>query len=324
MRRREFIAGIGAAVWPALSRAQQPAMPVIGYLSGISSSSGAGSQRAFLRGLGETGYVEGRNITIQYRWAEGRYDRLPAMAADLVGRRVAVIAAGPSPAALAAEAATTTIPIVFAIGADPVQDGLVASLSRPGGNLTGASYSTVFLTVKRLELLLEVVPKSAIVALLMNPTFANATYEQREVMAAAAALGRNVQVVGASTESGIDAAFTTLVREGVGALLIGNDPFFALRREQLAALATRHAIPAIYPLRIYAAAGGLMSYGTNGNDAFSVQGNYVGRILKGEKPADLPVQLPSKFQLVVNLITAKAIGLTIPEPFLLRADEVIE
>jgi putative tryptophan/tyrosine transport system substrate-binding protein len=180
------------------------------------------------------------------------------------------------------------------------------------------------LTVKRLELLLEVVPKSAIVALLVNPTFANATYEEMEVMAAAATLGRKVQVVAASNESGIDAAFATLVREGVGALLIGNDPFFALRREQLAALATRHAIPAIYPLRIYAAAGGLMSYGTNGNDAFSVQGNYVGRILNGEKPADLPVQLPSKFQLVVNLITAKAIGLTIPEPFLLRADEVIE
>jgi putative ABC transport system substrate-binding protein len=324
MRRRDFIAGLGAAAWPVAVRAQQQAMPVIGYLSGISSSSGAGSQRAFLQGLGETGYVEGRNVTIQYRWAEGRYDRLPAMAADLVGRRVAVIAAGPSPAALAAKAATATIPIVFAIGADPVQDGLVASLNRPGGNLTGASYSTVFLTVKRLELLLEVVPKSAIVALLVNPTFANATYEQMEVMAAAATLGRNVLVVGASTESSIDAGFATLVREGVGALLIGNDPFFALRREQLAALATRHAIPAIYPLRIYAEVGGLMSYGTNGNDAFSVQGNYVGRILNGEKPADLPVQLPTKFRLVVNLITARAIGLTIPEPFLLRADEVIE
>jgi putative tryptophan/tyrosine transport system substrate-binding protein len=279
MRRREFIAGLGSATaWPLAARAQKPALPVIGF--------------------------------IEYRWAEGHYDRLPAMAADLVGRRVAVIAAGPSPAALAAKAATTMILIVFSIGADPVQDGLVASLNRPGGNVTGSSYFTVALTAKRLELLLEVVPKSAIVALLVNPTFVNAEYERIQVMTAATTLGRKVQVFDASTVSGIDAVFATLLREGVGALLLGNDPFFALRREQLAGLATRYAIPTMYPLRIYTSAGGLMSYGANAGDSSRGQGNYVGRILKGERAADLPVQLPTKFELIINLKIVKALGLT--------------
>jgi ABC-type uncharacterized transport system substrate-binding protein len=325
VRRREFIAGLGGAVaWPLAARAQQPRMPVIGFLSGISPSANALAQHAFLQGLGESGYVEGRNVAIEYRWAEGQYDRLPAMAADLVSRGVAVIAAGPSPAALAAKAATTTIPIVFAVGADPVQDGLVASLSRPGGNLTGSSYYTVAVTVKRLELLLEVAPKPALIALLVNPTFVNAEYEGREAVAAANGLGRRLQVFGASTESEIDAVFATFAGEGVGALLVGNDPFFALRREQLAVLAARHAIPAIYPLPMYAAAGGLMSYGANGSDSIRVQGNYVGRILKGEKPSDLPVQLPTKFQMVLNLKAAKALGLQVPRVTLLRADQVIE
>ena len=323
MRRREFIVGLGSATvpWPLAARAQQ-AVPLIGYLSATLRIPTA--ERSFLRGLSETGYVEGRNVAIEYRWAEGQYDRLPAMAADLVSRRVAVIAAGPSPAALAAKAATTTIPIVFAVGADPVQDGLVTSLNRPGGNLTGSSFFTVALTAKRLELLLEVAPKTAGIALLVNPTFVNADYEQREVLTAASTLGRKVRVLSAGTELGIDAAFASLVQEGVGALLVGNDPFFFTRRRQLIALAARYAIPTIYPLRVYATDGGLLSYGADPNDSSRIQGNYVGRILKGEKPADLPVQLPTRYELIVNLKTAKTIGLTIPELFLRRADNVIE
>jgi putative tryptophan/tyrosine transport system substrate-binding protein len=324
MRRRDFIVGlVGAAAWPLAARAQQPAMPVVGVLT-VGSSTNPVLPPQFLQGLRETGYIEGRNFTIEYRGAEGRYDRLPALAADLVARRVAVIAAGPSQAALAAKNATTTIPIVFSIGADPVEDGLVVRLNRPGGNVKGASSFTVGLTAKRLRILLEVVPKSTIVALLVNPTSPNAEYERMVVMAAAATLGRKVEVFGASTENGIDEVFAMLVENGVGALVLGNDGFFALRREQIAALATRHSIATIYPLRAYATDGGLMSYGTNPGDAYHVQGNYVGRILKGEKPADLPVQLPVKFELIVNLKSAKAIGLAIPETFLVRADEVIE
>jgi putative ABC transport system substrate-binding protein len=228
MVRRRFIAGLGGAAvaWPLAARAQQPTLPVIGFL--VAGSPTPGGPRPFLQGLSETGYIEGRNVRIEYRWAEGRYDRLPAMAADLVARRVAVIAAGPSPAALAAKAATTTIPIVFSIGADPVQDGLVPRLNRPGGNITGATFYTVLLTAKRLEFLLEVVPKSAIIALLVNPTFVNAEYERMAVNSAADTLGRTAKVFGASTESGIDEVFAALVREGVGALVLGNDPFFCV------------------------------------------------------------------------------------------------
>jgi putative ABC transport system substrate-binding protein len=323
MRRREFIAGLGAAAWPLAAGAQQRQLPVIGFLSATSRES-TGYVGPFLQGLKESGFIEGQNVVIEYRWAEGRYERLPALAAELISLKVAVIAAGPSPAALAAKAATATIPIVFWIGADPVEVGLVASLNRPGGNLTGASFTTVALTTKRLEFLLELVPNTTLVALLVNPGTPNANSDSKEVQAAAGKLGRQALILNASTERDIDAAFATLLQQGAGGLLLGNDPFFAQRRRQIFALATRHAIPAIYPLRIYAREGGLMSYGTDANDSARIQGNYVGRILKGEKPADLPVQMPTRFQLVVNLITAKAIGLTIPDSFKLLADEVIE
>jgi putative ABC transport system substrate-binding protein len=323
MKRREFMMLLGGSVvWPLAARAQQSAVPVVGYLSAGSRSSSPDPPASFRQGLKDMGYVEGQNVTIEYQWAEGRYDHLAGMAADMVARRVAVIAASPSPAALAAKAATSTIPIVFNVGADPVQIHLVVNLNHPGGNLTGSTFFTGALIAKRLELLLELVPKPALLALLTNP--ANPGNETSDALAAASALGQKVNVLNASTADEIDTAFATLSQQGPRALVIGGDPFFNSRRDQLALLAARYAIPAVYPLRVYVTSGGLMSYGTDPNVSYRQQGVYVGRILKGEKPAELPVVQPTKFELVINLRAAKAIGLTVPELFLARADEVIE
>ena len=324
MRRRDFITLLGGATvgWPLAARAQQPAMPMIGFLS-ID-----GNQRFtpdFRQGLNDAGFVEGRNVTIEYRWAEdGRYDRLPMMAADLVGRRAAVLFASPIPAALAAKAATATTPIVFAIGSDPVEMGLVASLNRPGGNATGATWLAVELGAKRLELLRDLVPKIAAVALLVNPNNPTTAMQTKDMQAAATALGLKLNIVSAGSQSDFDNVFATVVRQRSDALVVSPESLFLGGREQLIALATRHAMPAIYYTREFAAAGGLVSYGASFADSFRQAGTYVGRILKGEKPADLPVMRPTKFELAINLKTAKALGLTISEAFLLRADEVIE
>lgn len=324
MRRREFIAGLGAAAWPLVARAQQAtAMPVIGFLHSGSSNLYARLVYAFRDGLNEAGYIEGRNTAIEYRWADGKYDRLPTFAADLVLRQVAVIVAN-SPAIPAAKAATTTIPIIFQTGSDPVASGLVASLSRPGGNLTGVSTMNVELTPKRLELLRELVPTATAIALLVNPTNPNADIQSRDLKAAAVALRLQLHVLYASSERDFDTVFTTLAQLRVGGLVIAPDAFFISRSEQLAELTVRHALPAIFSYREFAAAGGLLSYGGSSTDQFRQAGIYAGRILKGERPADLPVQQVAKVELIVNLKTAKALGLTVPLPLLGRADEVIE
>jgi putative tryptophan/tyrosine transport system substrate-binding protein len=326
MQRRDFLGILGGAVaWPLSARAQQPALPVIGFINSASAKGYARPLSAFLKGLGETDYVEGRNVTIEYRWAEGRSDRLPAMAADLVHRQVAVIAATTTQAALAAKTATTTIPIVFETGDDPVRLGLVTSLNRPGGNVTGVTQTNIEITPKRLELLHELLPTASVMALLVNPS--NPTIAEtntKELQAAARTLGLELHVLNATTERDFDAVFSKLIQLRAGGLVIGTDPFFTSRSEQLAALAAHHAVPAVYSWREFAVAGGLLSYGSDVTDAYRLAGNYAGRVLKGEKPADLPVQQVSKVELIINLKTAKALGLNIPLPIIGRADEVIE
>ena len=329
MRRREFSTLLGGAatastVWPSPLSAQQKAMPVIGYLGAATPSLAALNVAALRQGLSETGYVEGQNLTIEYRWAEGRLDRLSALVADLVGRKVDVIVvAGGAPAAQAAKGATSTIPIVFASG-DAVGDGLVASLARPGGNLTGVSFLTFELNAKRFELLSELLPQAKMIALLVDPNNPSTEHMKQAVQEVARANGVQLHILKASTESEIDAAFAALIQRQAGALFANSDPFFFYRHEQLAALAARHAVPAIYDLREYATAGGLISYGTSFTAAFRQVGIYTGKILKGAKPADLPVVQPTTLELVINMKTAKALGLTIPPSILSRADEVIE
>jgi putative tryptophan/tyrosine transport system substrate-binding protein len=328
MRRREFIILLGgAAAWPLAARAQQPAMPVIGFLGATSpDAANADYLRVFRQALKESGYVEGENVAIEYRWAETQLDRLPALAAELVSRRVAVVVSveGP-PVVFAAKTATTTIPIVFVISDDPVRLGLVASLARPGGNLTGINFVSNELVAKRLELLRELVPGAARVAVLVNPAnTANTETTLRDVEPAARAVGFQIQVLNADTSREIDAAFATIVRDRPDALFSASSPYFTSRRIQLVQLAARHAIPATYPGRQYVEVGGLMSYGANIADAWRQLGVYTARILKGIKPADLPVVQASKFELVINHQTARMLGLTVPNKLLVAADEVIE
>jgi putative tryptophan/tyrosine transport system substrate-binding protein len=326
VNRRDFITLLGgAAAWPLAARAQQSAMPVIGFLSSLQPSDQARIMAPFHRGLAEVGWFEARNVTIEYRWAQSQFERLPALATDLVKRQVTVIAAiSGTPSVLAAKAATTTIPIVFGMGSDPVAFDLVASLNRPGGNVTGATFFTVALGEKRLGLVREMVPNATVIAVLVNPTNPVSAADAANVQAAAHAIGQRVRVLSASTSVEIDAAFATVARERPDAFLVEAETLFLNLRDKVAALAARHAMPTMYGDREMVEAGGLISYGASRADAYRQAGIYTGRILKGEKPADLPVMLPTRFELVINLKTAKALGLTVPPSLLATADEVIE
>jgi putative ABC transport system substrate-binding protein len=327
MRRREFITILGgtAIVWPLAASAQPTAMPVVGFVNAASAKNYTRQLAAFLKGLSETGYVDGQNVAIEYRWAEGSIDRLPAMVADLVHRQVAVIAATTTPAALAAKAANTSIPIVFETGADPIQLGLVANLSRPGGNVTGVSQTNVEMAPKRMQLLHELVPTASVMALLVNPADGDlAAVYTREVQAAARTLGVELHILNASTERDLYGVFEKLIQLRVGGLVISGGAFLTSRNETLAALALYHAVPAVFADREFAAAGGLLSYGAAILDAYRLAGNYTGRVLKGDKPADLPVQQATKVELYINQKTANALGLTVPQALLSRADDVIE
>jgi putative ABC transport system substrate-binding protein len=326
VKRREFITLLGgaAAAWPFAARAQRVAKPIVGFLHQAAPENFGSFVSAFAKGLGESGYTDGHNVTIEYRWAEGHYDRLPALVADLTRRPVAAICAAYLPAALAAKAATTTIPIVFVIGSDPVEVGLVATLGRPGGNVTGVTQFTNALIAKRLELLRELVPGVALVGVLMNTDNPNVEINTRDLQLAAHTIGQQILIVGASREHGFDAAFTALAKQKAGALFISPDAFFQSRRVEIAILAARHAIPAISSTREFAESGGLISYGASQIWASEQAGVYMGRIVKGEKASDLPVVQPIKFELVINRRTAKTLGLDVPTTLLARADEVIE
>jgi putative ABC transport system substrate-binding protein len=327
MRRREFITLLGGApvIWPLAARAQQPAMPVIGYLSARSPDDTAHLVAAFHRGLGEQGFVEGQNVTIEYRWALGQYDRLPAMVTELVRRPVTVLTAtGGEPAALAAKAATSTIPIVFTVGGDPVKQGLVASYNRPGGNATGVSLLTSPLEPKRLGLLRELVPQATTIGVLLNPNLPQSGSQLSDVQEAARTINLQIRVLRASTDREIESAFETIATQRIRALAVTADPFFDTRREKLVALAARNAVPTMYHFREYVLAGGLVSYGIDASDGYRLVGVYTGRVLKGVKPEELPIMQATKFQLVFNLKTAKALGIKISDNLLSLADEVVE
>jgi putative tryptophan/tyrosine transport system substrate-binding protein len=326
MRRRDFVTLLGgsAIAWPLAVQAQQRPMPVVGFVNAVSPSGSYPPLPAFLKGLAETGFVEGRNVAIEYRWAEGHYERLPALIADLVQHKVSVIAATGTPAAVAAKTATATIPIVFEMGSDPVELGLVASLSQPGGNVTGVANFTIELASKQLGLLHELVPRTTTIAALFNPNFAGTEKLLRDAEVAARVLGLQLIVLKASTEEEIEKVFATVAPQGAGALFVGIDSFFAARRDQIIALAARNKLPAIYGWREFVVSGGLMSYGTDFADAYHQAGIYTGRILRGEKPADLPVQRSTKFEFVINSKTAKALGIDVPNSMQLLATEVIE
>ena len=325
MRRREFLGALGCGVtWPFLAFAQQQSVPVIGFLNTGSPEPLRGQISAFHQGLKEIGFTEGQNFSIEYRWANGAYDRLPALAAELIERQVTLLVAAPTPSALAAKATTTTIPIVFVTGVDPVKFGLVASLNRPGANVTGISFFTTMLETKRLGLLHEMVPQAHALSALINPNNPAADAQSKELTEAGRTLGIQLHLVDAANESDFDAAFAKIVHHQAGGLLISGDAFFNSRRAQLVAMATRYAIPTMYEWREFAQAGGLVSYGTSSADAYRQAGIYAGRVLKGTKPADLPVTQSVKFELVINLRTAKTLGLMVPPMLIARADEVIE